>query len=257
MLLVCAIAVAVWEVCAWRSQRSYRPFQLSARDFEGFVPGGAWSWRPVAVSAEPAEPNILGYVARKSGDEAAQAPVSVRLVHGYNMPDCMRIKQYKVELTEDRVAWEAAESSANLRGRQVWRLTSDAGKVSVWLTTLMRADTFAETGGDVRNMAFPRVGIPDDAGWVPQGLRLSSFRHPVKNFRLYLRSRWNSSRCDLLTFLRLKQAAGADDTTVVLVAAQDVEGDGGEAAARARVMEAAQIFRASLAGWRSRGHVSK
>lgn len=249
LLVSCAILVSAWEIGVWRSERPRRPFSINVGAFADFMPAGGWVWRQLSLPGDPNEPNILVYKAGRTGDSTGGA-VSVRLVHGYNMADCMRIKHYKVELTDDRAILTADAGGAGLRKYQVWRLTAPDGTTSAWVTSLIRADTFAETGGDVRNMAFPRVSVPDDAGWMPQGLRLSSLKHPVENFGLYLRSRWNSSRCDLLTFLRLRQPAGADDRTLVIVAMQEV-GQSTEAVARENAFAAANAFHSSLTTWRA------
>ena len=74
-----------------------------------------------------------------------------------------------------------------------------------------------ETDVDTRDMAFPRVGTPDAPGWNPTGLKWSSFRHPIKNLRQVIRARWNTSRCDWMTFLRLKRPAWVSDEVLTLV----------------------------------------
>jgi hypothetical protein len=66
-------------------------------------------------------------------------------------------------------------------------------------------------------MAFPRVGTPDAASWNPTGLRWSSLRHPIRNTRLFVRAKWNASRCDLLTFLSLRRPAWVTDSYFTLV----------------------------------------
>jgi hypothetical protein len=122
----------------------------------------------------------------------------------------MRIKQYKVELIKDH-------RSLNFDSVQIWRITSASGKVSIWMTTMLRTVDFSPTKVDTRDMAFPRIGTPDSPSWQPTGLKWSSFKHPVKNSRNALRSKWNNSRCDLPTFLRLRQPAWASNEMVTLV----------------------------------------
>lgn len=140
-----------------------------------------------------------------------------RVVHGYNLCDCMRIKGYTVELQEDR---RTAAGENPLGGRlQVWRMVSPGGDVSFWVSGVVRAGGFAGTDVDVREMAFPRVGVPDDPNWVPRGVTWSSLRHPVDNLRIFFRALWNSARCDLLTFLKLRKPAWANDELLTLVAA--------------------------------------
>ncbi len=216
LLVLCVALVAFWEI---RSRLASRPFdnlRLSAEDFAGFNPTPpSWVLRLVHVKATPTEPTVIAFEARQRAEGTAGAgdPVLVRLVHGYNMVDCMRIKQYQVELLADRRR-PADDSTLPV---QVWRLTSPGGKPMVWVTSMLRASDFAATSTDTRDMAFPRVGTPDDPAWAPTGLKWSSFRHPVRNFRLYLRSKWNASRSDLLTFLRLRQPAWASDVLLTMV----------------------------------------
>jgi hypothetical protein len=102
---------------------------------------------------------------------------------------------------------------------QVWAVTSQAGDRTIWVTSMLRATDFTLTDVDVRDMAFPRVGTPDAQGWESRGLTLSSLRQPVRNLRIFLRAKWNASRCDVLTFLRLRQPAWASDELLTLVSA--------------------------------------
>jgi hypothetical protein len=239
LLVACAAIVAFWEIMAARSRNPFRPFGLTAEDFREFKPSSsAWSLYPRPLPPDSSEPNILAYEVRrmlptKQGQNdpllparAPAAPVLVRLVHGYNMCDCMRIKGYKVEPIEQKGFGQESggrsqrsEQTTDRPFRQVWRLTSSSGEVSVWVTGMIRAGDFSETDVDVRSMAFPRIGIPDDPRWIPRGLTWKSLRHPIGSFRVFLRAKWNSSRCDVATFLGLKQPAWADDELLTLVAA--------------------------------------
>jgi hypothetical protein len=208
----------------------------------------------------------------------SDTPILVRLVHGYNMPDCMRIKGYKVELLEDRrqrsevrdqrsegggqrtddrrrmtgnshvpvldqhsgssilqysnipasrILNPASSNTPTLQYSnipifqhiQVWRVTSSIGDVTIWITGMLNAGDFSETDIDIRSMAFPRVGIPDNPDWLPRGMTVSGMKHPLTNFHLFLRSKWNTARSDLATFLRLKQPAWASGELLTLVAA--------------------------------------
>jgi len=219
LLVLCVALVAFWEVTSRLAARPFDDLRLSAEDFADFRPA-APSWRLllVHVKATPTEPTVIAYEVRHR-TEGAGEPVLVRLVHGYNMVDCMRIKQYRVELLADRrrPAPGAPAASAPALPVQVWRLTPPGGRSMVWVTSMLRSSDFAATDTDTRDMAFPRVGTPDDPAWAPTGLKWSSFRHPVRNFRLYLRSKWNASRSDLLTFLRLRQPAWASDVLLTMV----------------------------------------
>lgn len=225
LLVACVALVAFWQVASRLASRPFDALRLRAEDFAGFAPSDPqWSMRLVHIKATPTEPTVIAYDVRPSkvGMPAADAsaPVLVRLVHGYNMVDCMRIKQYRVELLSDTrrrgVAPGDAASEQSLPV-QIWRLTAPSGDRSVWVTTMLRAPDFGATDTDTRDMAFPRIGTPDDPAWAPSGLKWSSFRHPVRNFRWYLRSKWNSSRSDLLTFLRLRQPAWASDILLTMV----------------------------------------
>ncbi len=82
---------------------------------------------------------------------------------------------------------------------------------------MLRTANFSATNVDTRDMAFPRIGTPDSPAWQPSGLKWSSFRHPIKNSHDALRAKWNNSRCDLPTFLRLRQPAWASNEMVTLV----------------------------------------
>lgn len=221
LLAACVAIVAFWEIMAARSRRPFMPFEMGVEDFRGFAPSSPlWSVRPLSIPPDPVEPNIVAYEVRRVPGEAggrSAAPVLVRLVHGYNMCDCMRIKGYRVELIET-VGRRDEPASGRAPFRQVWRLTSSTAEVSIWITGMIRAGDFGETDVDVRSLAFPRIGIPDDPSWLPRGITWSSLRHPIRNARLALRAKWNSSRCDLATFLGLRQPAWADDELLTLVA---------------------------------------
>ena len=103
-------------------------------------------------------------------------------------------------------------------------------------------------------MAFPRVGIPDDPGWAPRGMTLKGLRHPVRNTRLFLRSKWNSSRADLLTFLGLKQPAWASDDLLTLVAGSrgTSVGQEEELSVAVRVLSVHLHMHSELKAWRLR-----
>jgi len=198
LLIACVILVSVWEVMAHRSRGAFHAASISSADFESFAPASAkWTMeRRYGVADDPSAPNLYAFVARENGS-GGSFPVLVRLVHGYNMPDCMRLKKYSVEKIGD---------TTNSVGRvQVWRLISAAGDRSVWITTMLRASDLSGTGVEVSEMKFPRITFIDVTDWDTSGLSLSWIRHPVKSVRSYLKARWNDSRCDLAVFLRLKQ----------------------------------------------------
>jgi len=253
--LVFSVAVvAFWEIMANRSRRPYEVFQVTAADFAGFMPAGdGWEVRVLPVQNTRIEPNILAYEVRaRSPASEISGPVLVRLVHGYNMPDCMRIKRYRVDLVKDTRAVGAQRRCE--RPLQIWRLTSATGDKSVWVTGMLRAGDFRESDVDVCAMAFPRIGTPDDPSWLPEGLKLSSFKHPVRNFRWLLRAKWNNARCDLATFLKLRQPAWASDELLTLVGGSD-EGAlrrTNEAAVTEAVLRAHEFVYRQLRAWRER-----
>jgi len=325
LLIVCVTVVVFWEIMALRSRRPFSPFQTTAEDFRGFRPSSSqWLARPVPVRADPVEPNILVYEVRRAGaKEHADTPVLpypdahpvlVRLVHGYNMRDCMRMKGYQVELAGEARSQEsegtenmgqgttacppkplrrrdntttqqlrnsttdvahpvsssdfppqagpsAADrshpSSLSSRHRQVWRLTSSTGEVSIWITGMVRAGDFSETDADVRSMAFPRISIPDDPRWLPSGITWKSLCHPIANFQLFLREKWNSSRCDLATFLGLRHPAWASDELLTVVASwrgPSVERNE-EQLVTEHVLAAYDVLYAGLKAWRTQAEI--
>lgn len=186
--------------------------------FTSFIPRvEGWTFSHIPITAiDPAEPNIMTLAATlESGPEHT---ATIRLVHGYNMPMCMKIKGYTVEPIRD--------VPTPLRV-QYWRLTSSTGDTSFWLTSMIRADTFAGTATDIRSMAFPRIDTPDDPNWVPRGFNREDLQHPGAAMRRWFRARWNGARTDLLTFLRLRQPAWASDEQLTYITlgkpAQDTE----------------------------------
>lgn len=235
LLIACVLVVGFWEFMSNRSHRPLSPFLVTEEDFSGLEPSSAaFVIRRLPVNRSPIEPNILAFEVRSGLASDGRAvrldkaePLMVRVVHGYNMPDCMRIRGYDAALIRDQFrtdrpgANQASPSDVPVpRGRiQLWRLTSDLGDRHLWASSMIRASDGVVTDGDTRDMPFPRIGTPDDPNWVPRGLHLSSFRHPIRNFRLFLRSRWNSSRSDLATFLRLKQPVWASDELLTVITA--------------------------------------
>lgn len=209
LLLVSALVALIWEVSARYSARPFAPFVLDASSFAGFEPVvDGWAIKAVQVPTNrPEEPNILAFEASRGGCRAL-----VRLVHGYNMPMCMKIKEYDVALVGDRRTPGTARIPC-----QIWRVTSSVGDSSLWITSLLRAGDCVAAADDIRSLPFPRVGTPDDPRWKPEGLTWKSMRHPVAELRTRLRARWNSSRADVLTFLKLRQPAWASEELLTLV----------------------------------------
>jgi hypothetical protein len=290
LLVLCAGVVAFWEIMANRSRRSRDPFQIAQSDFVDFRPRDeAWHVRAMPIGYSRHEPNILSYEVKLRTDPRNPAdarPVQVRLVHGYNMPDCMRLKYYRVELLSDSrkpgladdespgplgpvrgegrapaaeggnaprpMATPEGASAPQSHQVQIWRLTSGGGDASVWVTSMLRVGDFAETGVDIRSMAFPRVGIPDDPNWAPRGLTVDSLKHPIRDFRRLMRVKWNNAHCDLFTFLKWKHPAWASDELLSLVSASlgDPVPRGEEERAIRGVLAAHLFLHSELRAWR-------
>ena len=260
VVLTCAIIVIAWQAAGLIAQRGDDDFTLQADDFESFeLKLDGWKVEQLEIVPTFMEVNLLKYRLRRQPEDSSLRPprslreisplrnaqILIRLVHGYNMRDCMRIKGYDVQeldgvLNGYGVAvngggentgeseQEATKSTENpstnnqqpttdLRKAQVWRLTSATSDSSLWLSGMLRAGDFTETDLSTTDMAFPRIGIPDDPSWMPRGLRLKSFRHPVRNMRYFMRAKWNNSRCDLLTFLGLRKPAWASDDALTFL----------------------------------------
>ena len=232
---MCVVVVGFWEIMSNRNRGLSVGFELTSDDLTGFIPQSErWRIRSFPVETTPMEPNIAAF--RLFGDGGSGHSILVRLVHGYNMCDCMRIKGYTVDLltdtrssavpspvgqSADEATQSAEEGQSPRSSLQIWRLTSAGGDVSIWVTTMLWAGGFAATDVDVRSMAFPRIGMPDDPNWMPRGITLRSLRHPIRNIRRVLRAKWNNSRCDILTFLGLKQPAWASEDMLTLVSASE------------------------------------
>ena len=98
LLVGCTLLVAFWIVASRQHARPFKPFTLTYNDFAGYCPAieGASVTSLVVSVIDPAEPNIAAY-----GVEWGPGPnpvrLGIRLVHGYNMPMCMKIKGYTVE----------------------------------------------------------------------------------------------------------------------------------------------------------------
>ncbi|MEI6808637.1 MAG: hypothetical protein WCN95_07935, partial [bacterium] len=188
--------------------------------------------------------------------------VLVRLVHGYNMHDCMRLKGYKVELLADGVdsgKWDVERkanhqpSTTNEQRRiQTWRLTSDIGDQFISCSVMLRAGDFGGTMVGVKDMAFPRIAAPIGPEWDIVGVRASDLSHPVQSFVMLCKVKWNNSRCDLLTFLRLRQPAWASTEYLTFLASSRgvrVTPDN-EAAVINEVRAAQAVVYAELCRWR-------
>lgn len=225
-LVLCIVLVVGWLIASKMAARSFEELRLGGDDFEAFTPqSDQWAIRLMHVKATPTEPTAIAYVLRATYPDcpAHAAPLLVRMVHGYNMVDCMRIKHYDVKRLADTrtsppiLTFDLPDLPFSSLPVQIWRLTSPMEERSIWATSMLRAADFSATDVDTRDMAFPRVGTPDDPAWAPTGLKWSSFKHPIRNARRAIRSRWNASRCDIWTFLRLRQPAWASNEMLTLV----------------------------------------
>lgn len=248
ILLGCLIAMGCWMVLARQSARPWAPLRYTAADFEGIrISSTDWNWKPVAVNNEdPTAPNLVAFAGTPWNNGAA-ATVLVRLAHGYNMPMCMRIKGYRVESLRD-------EQDAAGGRNQIWRLVSDLNEATLWITRMVRAADLADSGSDIRNLAFPRVGVPDDPRWAPPGMLSREFlRHPWASMRRFIQVRWNGARTDWRTFLKWRQPAWVSDEemTVVVTGLTRVTPDE-EAGEIARLQAAQKEFLDALrAQWRA------
>lgn len=268
MVILVGLAILFLGLSALH-RRPRDAFELNAASFEGFNPGlDGWMLEKRPIGNDPSEPNILCYRVTPMGMTAgARSPMSLRLVHGYNVRDCMRIKGYAVEeMGSPRTAARGPEpsgfraSTSSVPGRalspvpqhsdgQLWRMVSPAGVTSLWATAMLRADTFEATDRDVRSMPFPRAGVPDDPDWSPGGITVEGLRHPAENARKVVRAKWNASRSDWLTFLGLRRPAWVQVEWLTLVVAS--EGPGTDATTLKAVQSA---FVAQLMAW-ERGRV--
>ncbi len=219
-LVVCVILVGFWEIMSSHSSRAFDAFELSNDDFVGFKQSDNSKYfiKSIPVVTTVMEPNIAAFMVKRRG-QSDNPLVLTRLVHGYNMCDCMKIKGYTVDLLADTRQGHASTTNSLPKQLQVWRLTSSSGDVSIWVTSMLRSGDFAALAVDVRSMVFPRVGMVDDPSWVPRGLTWASLKHPIDNTKMMLRAKWNNSRCDIWTFLRLKRPAWASEDMLTLVSA--------------------------------------
>lgn len=253
-LAVCVIVVGTWFVMSRLADRQVMVPTLNTGDFMGFVPAvDGFTARKLPVSVEGAEANILVWeFARRFdfyGGDRGRSAVLVRLAHGYNMPDCMRIKGYRVDLVAD----DRNEAGSTNAACQVWRLSSAQNETSIWVTSVLNAGDMSGTATDIRSFTFPKVDVPDDPGWVIDGITMAELRHPVAFGKKVIRSKWNASRCDILTFLRLKPYAGVDSRRLALVSAWQGEAVRPETEAKvvAEVEGVHRGFQAALGKWRS------
>lgn len=230
-LIVCVLLVSFWQVMAWRARRGFDPFRITAEsseDFSPVIPG--FKLQEALVTPDPLQPNILCFRAHREGKGRSPHSVLIRLTHGYNMVDCMRIKHYRViPLTSLTDASSPSPSDdGEQRGehtadkgpsfpRETWRLVSPIEDESIWITSMHNSVTLAPMEISTTSMAFPRIGTVDEPGWHARGISLGSFRRPLHSLKRTLQHRWNNARCDLLTFLKLRRPVYASDEILTVV----------------------------------------
>ncbi|MBT3296625.1 MAG: hypothetical protein HN919_15450 [Verrucomicrobia bacterium] len=220
LLLTCVILVSFWQIMAWRARRGFDAFRITAamlKDFDPHIEG--YTLMQALVQPDPLQPNIISYRATPAtGRAGLNRTILVRLAHGYNMVDCMRIKHFQVEAVggDGGPLGDGALPGSGLH-REVWRLTSAINDQSIWMTSMHNGSDFKPLEMSTTSMAFPKIGTPDDPGWQSKGLSRESFRRPIHNLKRTLRHSWNNARCDLLTFLRLRRPVYASDEILALV----------------------------------------
>lgn len=211
MVAATVIIVLLWQVAILLARRSPETAALDPTRFKNFrLQLGAEPTQPVELAFDDAQVNLLVHHALLPAPDPKHAPARaiIRLVHGFNVRDCMRIKGYRVT---------ALTHAATNRSIELWEMVSPGGETSVWATALIRADDFSLVHKSVTELAFPRVGIPDDQTWEFHGLSRDSLRHPIRNFSNLVREKWNSARADLLTFLKVKPSARPSSSLLTLI----------------------------------------
>ncbi len=219
-MFFCVALIVAWEAAALIARRGSEPLSVTADDFKGALPRmDGVRVRRLPLGRDPLQPNVAAFRLQPLDAAEGDASYVARLVHGYNVVDCMRIKHFDATLLHDTrecVLTGRADASGLPVGVQVWEFSKD-GRRQVWLVAMLGGADLGWSAVDTRTMAFPRVGTPDAASWNPTGLTWSSLRHPIRNLKLFLRAKWNASRCDWLTFLSLRRPAWVTDAYFTLV----------------------------------------
>jgi hypothetical protein len=107
LMVFCTLLAAFWLVMSWSSRRSYDSFTLTPEKMATFHPAlEGWDVRALPITRDDLiDANIAAYsLVRDSSSPVInnRQPIPnnrflVRLVHGYNMPMCMKMKYYTVE----------------------------------------------------------------------------------------------------------------------------------------------------------------
>ncbi|MDA1087051.1 MAG: hypothetical protein O2901_08560 [Verrucomicrobia bacterium] len=242
-LIACVFVVGFWEFMSHRSLQAGGPSRITGKSLAGFAfDSDRWKVTDITVgSDDPSAPTLVSYAV----ESREWPPAIIRLTLGYNMPECMEIKHYDITMIADHLQRD---------GCQYWQLYSDSGATSAWTTVMLRSADFAVTGTSTSDMDFPRVISGDNARWVPQGLTLASLRHPIRNFHAFMINRWNASRSDLATFLKLRRPAMPSDeelTVVINMNLPAVAGPDTMSAATAHLQLINRAFLSALQQWRS------
>jgi hypothetical protein len=217
LLVGCVLLVIGWELMIAHNRSVQTTFTLTRSAIGRFLPVcPGWQVVEIPIQEDPQEPNIISFRMdpRGGANGNSPAPTVSRLVHGYNMHDCMVEKGYRVALLQ-----ETLRSRDSNNWVQVWRLTSDIGDSSIWVTSMLRPQDFKMTDLDVRSMPFPKISPLDDRSYSPTGLSWRSLRNPVQNLKRFFHRKWSDARGDWLTLLGLKPAAGASGEVLTLVTA--------------------------------------
>lgn len=208
-ILIGVAVVVIWQIFGIICNMKYKNFAITEKDFAGFKPRlENWRIEKVSIGSSSTDPNIIGFKYYNSN-----MTVFVRLVHGYNMCECMKLKGYKVSLIAD-TRTNITERSGGMM--QIWRLISPANDNAIWITGVLGGRNMVQTDKDIRSFIFPRggnvAGLPDSTG-----ISLESVRHPVSNTTQHVKYKWTDSRGDVLIFLGLKKLPWASDDYLSLV----------------------------------------
>lgn len=214
---LCILTVAAWELAIFRAKTITPTAPLSPAQFAGlkFEWQGAQA-KPLSLQFDDSQANLLVMSVPLSDTNGNTRHVTLRLVHGYNMRDCMRIKGYQVTQRSSVATNHPIES---------WELISSGGDRSVWLTAMVRSSDFSYMPISVTELEFPRVGIPDERDWEFKGATEASAKHPVQNLKNLIRAKWNGARANPGTFLRIQPPAHPSSAVLTLIALTDEESD--------------------------------
>ena len=136
---------------------------------------------------------------------------------------------------------------------QLWRLTSSAGTVSYWATTMIRSGDFEPTDTDICTMTYPRVEFPDAHNWEPSGLRWEDWHNPRDAFHRWFRYRWDDARWDVPTFLRWRQPARGSEELLSFVSLVKIAGCEESSEVVRTLLDVHAAMLKQFQGWRGDG----